>query len=167
MAARGCYIIVSLVVAILVAYAASDALRASDSARGAMIDIFSILAGVLVAVISIVGDPSMLLPGNWRVGAEHAQEMQRKISNFSHLFFSYIVSLALTVIANAIVDNKIIGFNFVFYALTFFSTFSFMLSVPLPYSLMAIQSERMNEEVNSRKRRATPDPADDSGSQRH
>lgn len=165
MGRRGYYIIFSLIVAAVVAYAASDALRASDSARGAMIDIFSILAGVLVAVISIVGDPSMLLPGNWRVGAEHAQDMQRKISNFSHLFFSYILSLILIVVANTLVDNKVEGYNSVFYALTFFSTFSFMLSVPLPYSLMAIQSERMKEEVKSRKRRPATDPADDSGSQ--
>lgn len=160
MSTQGYYIIFCAVTAALASYFGADFLRHSPSALGAMIDIFSILAGVLVAVISIVGDPSMLLPGNWRLGYEHADEMQKKIANFSHLFFSYILSLIFIVLCMVLNDNKIETFDFAFNVLAFSAVLSLLLSVPLPYSLMAIQKERMREEIRTRKKRV---PEDTSG----
>lgn len=157
MSIQGYYIVFCAVIGGLASYFGADYLRNSATALAAMIDIFSILAGVLVAVISIVGDPSMLLPGSWRLGYEHANEMQKKIANFSHLFFSYIISLILIVICMVVNDNYSNGFDFFFSALAFSSAFSFMLSIPLPYGLMAIQKERMREEIRARKKRSNED----------
>jgi len=116
-----------------------------------MIAVFAILAGVLVAVISIIGDPSMLMPGNWRVGFEHAKDIQERISRFAHLFTLYLISIFLSLLAQFITDNKIENLDFVFDALMFFSVLSILLSIPLPYSLMSIQKDRMDEEIRRRK----------------
>ena len=155
MGARGYYILFSLGLAFAAAFWGGTLLKESADARDGLINVFAILAGVLVAVISIVGDPSMLLPGNWRVGYEHAKDMQQKIANFSHLFAIYIVSLLLLVTCAVIADAKTEHFDFVFRFLNFFVTLAILLSVPLPYSLMAIQKERMEEEIKSRKKRAS------------
>lgn len=153
MGLQGIYIIVAAILSVVASLYGADYLAQSDNAMNALINVFAILGGVLVAVISIVGDPSMLLPGNWRVGHEHAKDMQDRIASFSHLFFVYIVSLLFLVLAMIVKDAKIEDADFVFVAVAFFSSFGILLSVPLPYSLMAIQKERMREEVKSRKAR--------------
>ncbi|WP_313591798.1 hypothetical protein [Agrobacterium cavarae] len=153
MGARGVYIIMAFTASVAVAYFWGGYLENSGDAMSALIDVFAILAGVLVAVISIVGDPSMLLPGNWRVAYVHAEEMQKRIANFSHLFFVYIMSLLLLVVGMVLKDAKAENVEAVFILMTFFSAFGILLSIPLPYSLMAVQKERMKEETKARRAR--------------
>ncbi|XUY27608.1 hypothetical protein RMR21_004405 [Agrobacterium sp. rho-8.1] len=160
MGTRGYYIIFAFIVSIAAAYFGGNLLKDSDNAMNALINVFAILAGVLVAVISIVGDPSMLLPGNWRVAYVHAEVMQNKIANFSHLFFVYIVSLLLLVVAMIVKDAKLTNVDFIYHLMTFFSAFGILLSAPLPYSLMALQKERMREEVKARRARSSNSQCD-------
>ena len=152
--ARGWYILFCLFVSLYLSYQYGELLSNSPNAISALIGVFSILAGVLVAVISIVGDPSMLLPGNWRVGYEHAQDMQVKIGNYSNLFLVYILSLISLVMCYVVKDNPIIDFSWVYNITAFLSLFGLFLSIPLPYGLMAIQRERMDEEIKHRKEKS-------------
>lgn len=155
MSARAWYIIGTLILSLLAAYWGGMLLKGSDAARDGLINLFAILAGVLVAVISIIGDPSMLLPGNWRVGSEHADEMQKRIARFSHLFLIYIISLVLLVLGAVVKDAQLVKLDAVFPALTFFCAWGALLSIPLPYCLMAIQKERMKEEIKNRKKKGS------------
>lgn len=95
----------------------------------------------------------MLLPGNWRVGWQHAQDMQIKISNYSNLFAIYVSALILLVLCNFVKDNNLVQLKAVFPLAAGFSVFGLLISIFLPYSLMAIQKERMEEEVKERKRK--------------
>lgn len=148
---RWAFIAVSLLIAIAVGVRFGHMLAQSDAALQGIIDVFSILAGVLVAVMSIIGDPSMLLTGNWRLGQEHATEIQKKIARYAHLIFVYVLILIVVLIATIIKDNKIADAEWFFQAVFAISTFGLLLSLPLPYTLMAIQKERMTEEIRRRK----------------
>lgn len=148
---RGWYIIFSMAVASAVTYFFPYALEKSVTALEGIISVFSILAGVLVAVMSIIGDPSMLLSGNWRVGHEHAKDIQAKIGNYANLIAIYVVTLLLVLIAIVLKDAEVVDCGWFFAVVLWFTTFGFLLSIPLPYSLMAIQTERMNEEVKRRR----------------
>ncbi len=154
---RGWYILFAAVVSSVVAYKFPTALMSSTTALEAIIAVFSILAGVLVAVISIVGDPSMLLQGNWRLAFEDAKEVQKKISNYANLIAIYIIALLMVIVAIVLNDMKVSGLYWYYGAVTWLSVFGFMLSVPLPYSLMAIQAERMDAEIERRKKGAVRD----------
>ena len=145
------YIIGSALVAGFYAFYWGALLQKSDAAVGNITAVISILAGVLVAVISIVGDPSMLLKGNWRVGKEHAKEIQNRLSRFSHLFFVYVLTLIGLVVATVMRDAKTSYVELAFQCVSFLVVFSLLLSLPLSYSLMRIQRDRMNKEVNDRK----------------
>lgn len=149
---RGWYILFSAVVSSVIAYMFPAALMSSTTALEAIIAVFSILAGVLVAVISIVGDPSMLLQGNWRLAFEDAKDVQKKISNYANLIAIYVVDLLLVILAIVMNDMKLTGFTWFFGLVTWLSAFGFLLSIPLPYSLMAIQAERMDAEIERRKK---------------
>lgn len=152
MGGRGWYIIVSAIVSTSICYFFPLALRQSMTALEAIISIFSILAGVLVAVISIIGDPSMLLTGNWRLGFEHAKDIQKRISNYATLIAIYVVSLIGVLVLIIILDSKVTGYDFLFTAILWIVSFGLLLSIPLPYSLMAIQKERMAEEIKRRQK---------------
>lgn len=151
MSLRGYYIILSLVASAIVGWQYGHLLIGAGDALSGIIDIFAILGGVLVAVISIVGDPSMLMPGNWRVGHEHAQDIQDRIARFAHLFFIYILTVILVIIVQVVENGAASGFEFLYQILMGFVTFAFLLSITLPYSLMSIQKERLKDEIRRRK----------------
>lgn len=153
MSARGIYILCTLVMSGLAGWLWGGMLRGSEAVLSSIIDVFAILAGVLVAVISIIGDPSMLLPGNWRVGFEHAKDIQDRIARFAHLFSIYLISIFLALVAQFLDSAKIPDVDWVFSTLLGISIFGVFLSLPLPYSLMGIQKERMKEEIERRKAR--------------
>lgn len=155
MGGRGWYIIFSALSSTAICCFFPLALRQSMTALEAIISIFSILAGVLVAVISIIGDPSMLLTGNWRLGFEHAKDIQKRISNYATLIAIYVISLIGVLILIIISDSKIPGYDFLFSGVLWIVSFGLLLSIPLPYSLMAIQKERMTEEIKRRQKNGT------------
>lgn len=148
---RGCYILSCLLVAIFVGWKWGHLLMMSEGVLGNIVSVFSILAGVLVAVISIIGDPSMLIPGNWRVGYEHAKDVQKRIGQFSHLFALYIITLIILLVAIVVKDAELNELEIIFPILTGLVTFGLLVSVPLSYSLMGIQKDRMQQE-NKRRR---------------
>ncbi|MDH7790719.1 hypothetical protein [Ochrobactrum sp. AN78] len=126
-------------------------LEQAESALSGILGVFSILAGVLVAVISIIGDPSMLLSGSWRTGYTHAEQIQLRLARFSHLVFIYIVTLVLVLVATVVQENKVSGFSVLYQFVMGFTVFAVILSLPLPYILMAIQKDRMKAEVKRRQ----------------
>lgn len=147
------YLLLCAIISLLSGYFGGELLYNSDSALSHLISVFSILAGVLIAVISIIGDPSMLIPGNWRSAYEHAQDVQNKIANYSDIFSIYTLSLILLVLSSLFKDNNLISLYLVFNLAAGFSTLGLLLSLPLPYSLMQIQKDRMSEEIKHRKER--------------
>lgn len=148
---RTIYITIAIAISLLSSFYGAPYIDQSASAISSIIDIYAILAAVLVAVISIIGDPAMLIPGGWRVGHVHAQQIQRRIGRFSHLFLLYILTLMFAVISIVAKDNQLIYRHILYYLLTFLASFSFILSLPLPYTLMKIQKDRMDEIVRKRK----------------
>src|SRR3990167_6350659 len=74
-----------------------DVIRLSEKPSEYIGVTFSILAATLFAVVSIIGDPGMLMPGNWRVGWESARSIQADLHRFNLLFLWYILTLGLLV----------------------------------------------------------------------
>lgn len=148
---RGIYITASAVASGFLAYYFPTALQQSDNALEGIISVFSILAGVLVAVMSIIGDPSMLLTGNWRLGHEHAKEIQKRISNYALLIALYVIVLIGVLILMMIKEAHVEGYLWAFVIVQFGATLGLLLSIPLPFSLMAIQKDRMDQEIKRRK----------------
>lgn len=148
---RTIYIFLAAIISLLVSFYGAPSLEKTTNTISSIIDIYAILAAVLVAVISIIGDPAMLIPGGWRVGHVHAQQIQRRIGRFSHLFLLYIVTLMLAIMTMTAKDNQSDIRNALYFGFTFMASFSFILSLPLPYTLMKIQKDRMEEIIRKRK----------------
>lgn len=146
------FFVVVLLISLVISYFFSCDLMASENASEFIGVIFSILAASLFAVISIIGDPSMLLPGGARSAWVSAKDIQREIQQFNLLFILYLIVLGLLVVCAVVKDNKEEKFFWLFHLLTFFSCFGFLVSLAIPFSLAGIQRRRLEQEIQSRRR---------------
>lgn len=85
------------------------------------------------------------------MGHEHAKDIQVRIGNYAHLVFVYVINLILVLACTVIQENKIACHDWPFSILAGVTVFALLMSLPLPYSLMSIQKERMEEEIKRRK----------------
>lgn len=122
--------------------------------------VFSILAGVLIAVVSILGDPGMLMDQSWRHNYLASREIQRKLHRNIDIFVLYVLLLA-ALFAFAMADRDQNAFAYVFLQNTvfFLCTLGFMASISLPFTLVNIQRQRLDAAIRSAQARSG-NPAD-------
>ncbi|WP_147283653.1 hypothetical protein [Bosea caraganae] len=108
--------------------------------------IFAILAAVLIVIISILGDPSMLLDQSWRHSYLSATETQRQIHRQTDIFIVYILLLVSIFVFMLCVDG-----TFIYRAMQvvsfFLTSLAFLASMTLPFSLRSIQRRRLDNAI--------------------
>ncbi len=114
---------------------------------GFIATIFSILAGVLIAVISILGDPSMLLDQSWRHSYLSATETQRKIHRQTDIFLVYVI-LLMFLFLFMLTDPTAASFWYIQQTTFFLTVLAFIASLTLPYSLRSIQKDRLKKAID-------------------
>ena len=69
-----------------------DFFHDNKQATEVIVTVFSILAGFLIAVMTLLGDSS-LLPGTWRIGEVTRARMKTKLIRQKWLFYLYLLTL--------------------------------------------------------------------------
>ena len=138
----------SAIIAGVISFYWGDKIGTSESFSSYITSIFSILGGVLFAVIAIISDPSMLLTSKIRIAWRGAKRRQRQLNRFNYLFLGYLVTLALMCVSDFVKDESITELHFVYKAYSFSAIFCFLLSFGVPFSLSAIQRARLEEELD-------------------
>lgn len=143
--------IFSVAVSLIATIAFGDRLANDSGTIGVIATIFSILSGVLIAVISILGDPSMIMDQSWRQSYLKSGEIQRKLHRNTDVFVLYVVLLAACFSFSLLKSE-----DWLFFwnqRICFFLTIlAFLASLSLPYSLKAIQSQRLAEAIEAMKK---------------
>lgn len=67
----------------------------SDKALDVLVNIYSILAGFLIGVIALIGDPSSLPSGSWRVAESATNNTLRRLRSTKNLLYVYLITLFL------------------------------------------------------------------------
>lgn len=137
---------VSVILSGVVTYFFSHLMTNSPDVLGVIAAIFSILAGVLIAVISILGDPSMLLDQSWRHSYLSASETQRKIHRQTDVFVIFVL-LLVSLFAFMICPTTAVAYRLLQVATFFLTTLAFFASLSLPYTLRAIQRTRLHRAI--------------------
>lgn len=145
--------VVLFVPGIAVYYGMGDVLRASEKPAEYIGVIYSILAASLFAVVSIVGDPSMLMPGNWRQAWQDAKDVQLRLMRLTYLFVLYLVVLALLVTGEIIEHAALESWYFVHDVFAYLATAAFLGSLWLPFEIKEIQILRLEQEIKARRDR--------------
>ena len=142
---------VSLTVSIILSICLYPCISQNSKITELFITLFSILAGVLVAVITVAGDPASFYPGTWRIAYYQKEEIYKRLVRQAVLFYAYLLTLGLIFISY-IVENAMpcmtkpitIGYSCIGFM-------AFIYSWSLPKSLIRIQTEKLDAMIENRK----------------
>lgn len=154
---RGAYISfrIAIILAILIVsgyagYYLADEFRASEKPAEYIGVVFSILAASLFAVVSIIGDPGMIMPGSSRHAWESAKEIQKNLQSFNYLFIWYLITLGLLVATELIEYAQWANFYWLTNIFVFFAVSGFLFSLFVPSEFARIQKRRLEQEIDAR-----------------
>ncbi len=135
----------------LSAYYGQPLIHGNEQAMNIIVTVFSVLAGFLVAIIAIVGDPVLLPPGTWRAAEMERGKLNRRLIRHKWLFTLYLVTLALVFFALLLKGKSPDAVLWLERTFLFFGVFAFALSMALPGSLMKVQRERIDAVIEHRR----------------
>ena len=149
-------------VTVLVALALSAAagwfgqpfVHGNDEARGIIVNVFSILAGFLITVMTLLGEPGLYRGRTWRADAVKRTNVYRRLARHKWLFVIYLVVLGL-VFCTSIVSRRypdciaVVRLEQTYLS---FSAFAFIMSLLLPGRLMNLQLARFDELIAERRK---------------
>ena len=126
----------------------------NSEAISIIVTVFSVLAGFLVAIIAIVGDPGLLAPGSWRTAELQRARIVDRLTRHQWLFYLYLVTLTF-IFASVLVPNSfprlVVWIERIY---LFAGVLAFLCSYLLPSALMKIQQERIESTIEHRRRAA-------------
>lgn len=128
----------------------------SDWALRMLATALSILAGILLAVITLLGDPRSLYPGSWRVASAHRRQIRRALNRFAMLFWLYlgVIALALTTTMLEAYETTALGVcwvGWVKHIALSIGVVALLWSFSLPSTIRTAQLARLDREVEKRK----------------
>jgi len=133
----------------------------NELAINVIVTVFSILAGFLVAIIAIIGDPALLPQGTWRIAELEQKKIHRRLIRHQWLFMAYLITLAsifLSLIFQKICPALSLWLERLFLFLGFIA---FTYSLFLPNALMKVQKEKIDAVIEDRRRGAGIDKAEE------
>lgn len=137
---------------ILGAYLSKPLITDNQDAINVIVTVFSILAGFLVALITLIGDPKSLPSGSWQIARLGSDLTYNRLVRQKWLFYIYLIALALIFIS-MLLKKHFPEINCVVeYFYLFFSIVAFLLSFGLPSMLMNLQKERIEQEIAERRK---------------
>lgn len=152
----------SAVLAGCIAYFGQPFIHNNSQAINVMVTVFSVLAGFLIAIIAIVGDPALLPPGTWRAAEKERSQVTRRLIRHKWLFVLYLATLG-TIFFSLLIAQEFPLFSiWLEHSFLFLGVFAFLLSLRLPSALMRAQMERIDMVIEHRKAHTETNNAKDS-----
>jgi hypothetical protein len=144
--------------AVAAAYFGQPLAHDNSDAILVIITVMTVFAGFLVAIIAILGDPAMLPPGSWRSAENKWDVVYSAVTTHTWLFRFYLVAIALLfagVLVEKAPDCQVpeIWKTWIERLYLFFGVFSFLLTMALPGMLAKLQMERVEAEIQKRRRK--------------
>lgn len=135
--------------ALVIGTALSGPFLKSENALAATAGLSGTFAGFIVAILTILGDASALLPGNWRVAALQAEEIENRALRLRVIFFCYLTAAFVSIYMVALAEDDTASgiFGNIYTALI---VYCFIISVELPTTLRSIQQDRVTAILEQR-----------------
>ena len=129
-------------------------LNGNPEAKGVIVNTFSVLAGFLIAIMTLLGEPRMQTDRTWRADQLRRDTIFPKLVRKAWLFVLYLIIILLIFIAS-LITKKLPQDHSVIYWLEwiclFLSVFAFFWSLLLPHYLLRLQMSRYDELINKKK----------------
>jgi len=149
----------AIVVSGAVGYLFQPMVAHNTNAVNTVVTIFSILAGFLIAVITLIAEPTLKQAKNWQELQLMKKTVQRKLFRQKLLFFLYLITLGVALGTFLVPDAQAELRRWLETVFLGLATFVFLASFDLPGSLMKIQMERYEAEMDATKPQVLKDAA--------
>lgn len=144
----------AITVSICAGYFGYPLIAGNTEARGVIVTVFSILAGFLIAVMSLYGNPAMM-SGKWTQDAAQIKNVHIKLIRHKWLFVLYLLTL-LVIFVSTLVEKSFPDatewFERGYFSL---SVLAFFCSFTLPSSLLEIQMSILEAVVGTTKKKTS------------
>jgi hypothetical protein len=124
----------------------------NDRAINVIVTAFSILAGFLVAIMTIVADPSAFARRSWRAHEFARSAVYNKLRRQRYLFLLYLATLSAIFLESLIPKHWSLTITWVERIYFGMAIAAFVISFGLPETLMQIQLERFDHAIESRRK---------------
>lgn len=148
------YLLVTIVCGVASSYFGQPYIHGNDKAINIIVTVFSILAGFLVAIMTLLGDPGGYTTRTWRYFELKKSTVFNQLVRQKWLFITYLITLGLIFISSMIEKSLpraavVLEYGYLGVAVT-----AFMLSLKLPSALMNIQLARHDELIEAKRKAA-------------
>lgn len=125
----------------------------NTEALDVIVTLFSILAGFIIAIMTLLGDES-LRPGGWRRARVDADKVKRRLDRQQQLFWLYLFTLSL-ILASKVIKKPLPDIGHELEKASFgFAVMALLLSFALPIALRSAQLARIESAVDEKRERA-------------
>jgi hypothetical protein len=136
----------ALAVSILAGWFGQPLIHGNPDAVSVIVNVFSILAGFLVTIMTLLGEPSLYRGRTWRADEVRRSNVYARLVRHKWLFITYLLVLGCvflsTLIAKQTPDHlALVWIERFYFAL---AVFAFILSLLLPSRLMKLQMDRFD-----------------------
>ena len=151
---RCLYFFCSLLAAIAAFIWGQPFIHGNKDAVNIIVTVFSVLAGFLVGLITITGDPSqMLARGNWRLTELNRVGVRQRLIRHRWMFVLYLLTIVLIFLSSLCGKMEVFSLWIERLYLSF-AVLAFLLSFRLPWTLTTAQMERYDEVIEQQRREA-------------
>jgi uncharacterized membrane protein len=131
-----------------------------DNAEAArvIVNVFSIMAGVLITIMTLLGEPSLYRGRSWRADAVRRSNVFRRLVRQKILFILYLITLGLVFLASLFKGeySNLTVLRYIEFAYLSSACMAFILSLTLPGRLTSLQLARFDEMVEARRKAEPP-----------
>ena len=127
-------------------------IHGNERAISVIVNVFSILAGFLVAIMTIMGDPTGFVTKSWRYAETVRPAVYSKLLRQKYLFILYLLVLTF-IMLQSLFEKKFPYIAGLLEQIYFGAAVTaFILSLGLPSALMKIQMDRHDEMIERRRK---------------
>jgi hypothetical protein len=131
----------------------------NEEARSVIVNVFSILAGFLITVMTLLGEPGLFRSRTWRADAARRENMHRRLLRHKLLFLAYLTTLGLifgtTIVAKRYPESDcVVWLERIYLAM---AVLAFLCSLILPSKLMSLQLAKYDAQIEARKQGKDPE----------
>lgn len=153
---RALFVLLCFIIGGFVSYFAAPFIYDNDDAVGIFVTVYTVFAGFLVAVIAVLGDPTLLPAGSWRAAENQRRAMERRLIRHTYLFVLYLITIGVIFVGTLLKDApaEIISVSvkqWISRTHLFLGVSAFLLSLALPKMLMDLQRTRTEAEIEKRR----------------
>lgn len=149
-------IAVACVLGALGGYYGQPWIHDNDRAINVIVTAFSILAGFLVAIMTIIADPSAFARRSWRAHEFARSAIYNKLRRQRYLFLLYLATLSAIFLESLVPKHWSALITWIERVYFGMAIAAFVVSFGLPETLMRIQLERFDHAIESRRKGEEP-----------